>query len=285
MRSLYDFAFVAMFRYNIPGRTRLWNWYSGIAGETPCLRMPNKFGVELSVDPTDYVDGFIIREGFYESVVFESIIECVSEGDVFWDIGANSGLHAITLAKLRPHVQVVAFEPSANEIFRIVRSSKRSGARIEVIPCALSDRVGFEMLYLCQSNAGRNTLLPEGEHYADGKTIASCITGDFLCSELNYRSPNVVKIDVEGLEYNVLSGMFKILASGKCKRLIFEAGLDAGERHNPIHQYLSAFGCNIRVLQRREATAHDLHNFCADLRVSDTSDSLQRFDRPCALQS
>lgn len=67
----------------------------------------------MALDPSDYIDSFIIKEGYYESEVFDALASRLqSSNDVVWDVGANIGIHSLTMAKLNPGLTVVCFEPN-----------------------------------------------------------------------------------------------------------------------------------------------------------------------------
>jgi FkbM family methyltransferase len=210
------------YKWRLRGRERLWRAVRGCLDGY--LRARNKYGVRFALDPHDYVDAFVLREGFYENEVFDAIREAMTPGDVFWDVGANAGHHAITLAHLVPAAQVVAFEPSPREIGRIVRSMRLAGvARFEILPFALSDETRMASFHLCANNAGRNSLETWGGEDGYQRTLAQCVLGDDVVGQ-GYPTPAVIKIDVEGAELKVLKGMPRILASGTCRRVVFEAG-------------------------------------------------------------
>ena len=57
----------------IKGRHRLHNVLARSAGTSPLIVAETKFGSRMLLNPYQYVDGFILRYGFYESEVFEML--------------------------------------------------------------------------------------------------------------------------------------------------------------------------------------------------------------------
>lgn len=224
----------------------------------------NKYGAPLALDPNDLLDRFILREGYYESEVFDAVLE-VAHGDaVFWDVGANAGIHAVTLAKLNPRAKIICFEPSLKEVGRIIRSMDAAQVDFEILPFALSDTIGFQKFHLCSANSARNSFEMKGDTTDYRTALTSGLTADYLCFELGYALPTVVKIDVEGAEERVLRGMKRVLADDRCRRVIFEAPTGSETTDNPIRTMIEAAGFTFRPLERREQTSHNLENFCAD---------------------
>lgn len=253
-----------MVRHSVRGWTR-WAHALGIdQGSSRGLRQRNRYGALLELDPWDYIDRFVVTEGFYESEVFDAIAEALPEsGGVFWDVGANRGHHAVTLKSLRPDVQVLAFEPSPREIAGLMRNALLNQVDIWVLPLALHQRAGLLTFHVCNGNTGRNTLQDWGDTSEFSKRLASCVQADVLCREHDLPVPNVVKIDVECAELDVLLGMQEILRHPQCRRIILEAGADTATSDNPIRSLLESCGYHLHALQRRESTTHDLENFVA----------------------
>lgn len=156
-------------------------------------------------------------------------------GRIFVDIGANSGIYTIPLAK---HFRYVyAFEPH-HDIFNILKQNTRLLPNVTIIESAVSDKEGGAEFYLDplfpQPNpptGSANTILREW-HYkpASHPNIELFYKGQesfqvqtysldgFFKSEML----NLVKIDVEGAEFLVLNGAKKLLKDRRINRIIVE---------------------------------------------------------------
>jgi FkbM family methyltransferase len=142
-----------------------------------------------------------------------------------WDIGANVGLFSFAAASLG--AQVVAVEADiwlANLIHRSVLMNKLP---VTVLPAAVSDRPGITQLHLSDEGRSSNSLRGTGPV----QTVVA-VTLDSLLD--HFPAPQVLKIDVEGMEYAVLSGARKVLQS---RPLIF---CEVTDHHDSIGQLLSA---------------------------------------------
>jgi len=68
--------------------------------------------------------------------------EMVRTADFIADIGANTGLFALSAQALRPHARVIAFEPSARVFAKLLHNIELNGFPIVARECAISDRNG-----------------------------------------------------------------------------------------------------------------------------------------------
>lgn len=167
-------------------------------------RLPREFGsVPLFVSP-DSALGYWRRDlSKVDPFLLSMVRELVRPNMTVWDIGANVGLFSFAAASLG--AEVVAVEPDtwlANLVQRSVRLNK---LRVTVLPAAVSDRQGVSQLYLSDEGKASNSLVREG---CIAQTVIT-VTLDSLLE--HFSAPQVVKIDVEGMEYAVLRGAGKVL--------------------------------------------------------------------------
>jgi len=252
------------YKKRLRGRDRLFEFVVTLIGIDRSFVFKNQYGVKLSLTPDDAIDRFILENGYYESEVFEAIKETIVPGSVFWDVGANAGIHSITLAQISPDTLIFAFEPSTKEIFRIQRSAHFAGVGFEVLPIGLSDHEGLSRFYIREDNSGRNSLIPKGDGSGYTATTVALARGDHLCFDLDFEIPTVIKIDVEGAEHRVLEGMSRILQHPNCQRIVIEGPADFADGLNQTAKLLVDAGFRISALQRNENSHHNLENFCAD---------------------
>jgi hypothetical protein len=79
---------------------------------------------------------------------------------------------------------------------------------VHAYPCAVSDRVGTERLFLCASNSGDHRLFPTAKREAidvDALTLDSV-------DELKGASVDFIKIDAQGSETRILRGATGLLS-------------------------------------------------------------------------
>ena len=245
-----------LFRNGIRGATRFHALFCG------GRRLPTrtKHGLRMRVAPHEYVDSFVLRCGYYEEEVLRAIVDNLGPGDVFWDVGSNLGLHALTVALTRPDARVHAFEPNPEMVGLIRDAAAMNGLAVELHACALSSTAGTADLILFPGNAGMSSL-GDWHHKGDQPRITvPTATGDGIVAGRPGSSPNVLKIDVEGCEVDVLRGMPATLAGAGLHTIVLE---DCADPDSPAKRILREAGFSVEPLGRREATQHNLDNFVA----------------------
>lgn len=230
------------------------------------LHFRTPYSSVFSLDPGAYIDGIVLRDGYYESEVLEALRPFLGPGAVFWDIGGNFGLHAVTAKLLSPATEVFTFEPNPAMISEIAANARLNDVTVIVMSVALADSGGPRTFHVNdRGNAGMSTLHAwEGGHY-DRQITVECARGDELVTSGRLPAPTVIKLDVEGGEAAVLAGLGSLLKRPELRALVFEAatGLASAPDTNPIAGPLRAAGFLFAPLVRREHSTHPLDNYLA----------------------
>lgn len=177
----------------------------------------------------------------YEPVTVGYLAAHLRAGDVFVDIGANSGYFSVLASALVGSTgRVVAFEPNPAVRRRLEQNIDRNGGRdrVRVESCALSDRTADHVRLYVPEHDGFATLVPDQTHAASYLSGARSIdvrtvTFDDWYAESGLGRIAMMKIDVEGAEPQVLAGMAQTLASGCIARVILETAWD-GDAHRQL---------------------------------------------------
>jgi len=225
---------------------------------------PTKRGFVMALDRSDFVQQTIFAEGEYEPEVTREILSELRDDDVFYDIGANVGYY--TCAALKNGVKSVhAFEPDpvAASVLRLnLRLNGLMGTSCQVMEMALGCRVGSGTFHRSHvSNSGRSGFRPVdavASFEVPIETIDSLITAE------RAPAPTVLKVDVEGLEHEVLLGARRLLEGRPPRLIIFEAHHDllASPGH-PLSRYLRECGYVIEHLPRLSRIVEDVENYAA----------------------
>jgi FkbM family methyltransferase len=203
-------------------------------------------GVRLRLNVGEWTtSGYYFANVPYEPATVEYLASNVGAGDVFVDVGANSGYFTLIAAGLvGPHGRVVAFEPNPAVRRRLEQNVHRNGfdTRVEIAGCALSDRNADRVKLFIPEHDGFATLAPEQTHASSYLARAAAIdvttrTFDDWLASSSIETVSLMKIDVEGAEMAVLDGMRGALASGRVRRLILETAADSA-----AHRLLVAQG-------------------------------------------
>lgn len=197
-----------------------------------------------SVSPVFDVSSFTVKGRYFARVTYEpgatdAVLTTLSEGDVFVDIGANSGYFTV-LAALRVGARgrVFAFEPNPTVRAQLQRHIELNAIadRVAVSDLALADedKDDVRLFVSCwPDNDGIASLAPSAETLARGglrtDTSIPIRVRMFDTWVRSARPPRIdlMKIDVEGAEARVLSGMSATFASLRPKRIICETPLES----------------------------------------------------------
>jgi FkbM family methyltransferase len=151
--------------------------------------------------------------GEHEPEVQNAIMAALRPGAVVYDVGAHVGTMALGAAQLVGDMgRVVAFDGDPENVERLRRNSARNGleGRLEVVHAAVWSRTAGDGVSFRRGT----TVSSQGGVEADGKrpVLASgevinvpAITLDDFVAHGGPR-PQLVKVDVEGGEYEVLCG-------------------------------------------------------------------------------
>jgi FkbM family methyltransferase len=140
-----------------------------------------------------------------------ALCRSVEPGDVVIDAGANTGVYALAVAATRPTARVVAFEPSPGVVEQCRTNVRLNGfeERIDVRPVGLGSESGEATFYrssydeLGSFNAGN---AGAWEASVEERVSVPVATVDGLVADGEIPPPAHLKIDTEGLEYEVLAG-------------------------------------------------------------------------------
>ncbi|WP_137285881.1 FkbM family methyltransferase [Halorussus salinisoli] len=172
-----------------------------------------------------------------EKPVMSHLIQHIKIGDVFWDVGANIGLYSVLVSKhLNNDCTIVSFEPYLPIAKRLERVLKRNNIESYIIRRPLG-------------TGDTNSANLAGEFQKVETKTASGLVAK------GAPSPDVIKIDVEGMEYSALQGMEALLENNIVSHLYIELHPDVIEKKghsvNKVTKYVEGFGYNPEILTER----------------------------------
>ena len=156
--------------------------------------------------------------GNYEDPkTMNAFLSWLKPGSVFYDLGANAGYFSLLANRVITEGKIYSFEPSpaARQLLEMhleLNSAKITTDTISLLPFAISDTEK-------QIEFSDSHIPKEGNTYIKGSPIFSgtenritvqCYSVDGL-QEQGFEKPDVMKIDVEGAEYDVLQGAVNTL--------------------------------------------------------------------------
>lgn len=155
----------------------------------------------------------------YERGVTKLFCEVLKDKTCVFDIGANIGYYTFLAAALLESRGVVyAFEPSP-DVFQILSHNAHLNELANVVlnQAALCAEDGTGRLFLPSTEEGdshqTNASLIEGFMSQQGAISVKTLRFDTYCAKAGIKKVDLIKIDVEGVELQVLQGMGELLQS------------------------------------------------------------------------
>jgi FkbM family methyltransferase len=177
-------------------------------------------GRVFAIAGDSFLEWALLFFGPYEPEITRLLEALVTPGATALDIGANVGIHTITMAKRAGSGRVLAFEPQPQTVERLRANLALNGlSQTEVVQVALLDRAGDVSLFAgTDCNRATSSL---HEYQGWSSTAVEGATLDDVLRERDVQRVDVVKIDVEGFESAVLAGAQTMLRRDR-PALIFE---------------------------------------------------------------
>jgi len=198
-------------------------------------------GLRIECDPQNYIDRFVLSNGFWEPFVLSAIRLLVRQGDVCVDVGANAGYISMVMGRLAgPSGRVLSFEPNIDVLKKFSRNialNEELKDIVELFTVGLG-RESKEMYVAPDlgNGMGNATLVAsaseETTHAVSIRTLDSFELPRLDC----------LKVDVEGMEIEVLSGAQKTIQ--RCHpHIIFETlTAHPPEFHKPLEEFVRDLG-------------------------------------------
>jgi len=228
------------------------------------IEVQNKYGVKMKLDPSEYVEKEIIINGYYEEEVLDLLINAVESSNnkksVFWDVGANVGLHSMTLKKLFPKVTCCAFEPYYYNFRKLAVNLSCNNLKIKKFSFGLSNDSEVNRMYTSVGNAGRTSFL-EIEGAIDSTINTMSCTGDFVVKQGLAPKPTIIKLDVEGWELNVLKGCTGLLDNPGLHTIIFGGPKKMDD--TKVVPFLEQYGFTVQPIKRNSHIVETTENYLA----------------------
>lgn len=168
-----------------------------------------RFGFKIKVDPLfdKNIENVIYERGVYELGTVSLIQRLLKEGDVFIDVGANIGfLSMAAAATVGKKGEVLAFEPVPST-YRILAANKElnSMSQLQTFQIGVGSKSEIVSIQTEELNRGGASIL----NNTGGEEIEIEVK---KLDELIASGPiSLIKVDVEGYEFEVLKGAEELI--------------------------------------------------------------------------
>ncbi len=192
-------------------------------------------------------------------------LEYLREDMTVFDVGANVGELTFLFSRFAQSGKVYAFEASRaayKKLEIICNAAERRNVVLNHL--ALSNKNGFIELYVYEdalSSFNSQAKRPLKDHGLDIEPIGiekvSAMTIDAYCQRKKIEKIDLLKIDVEGAEFQVMQGAFNMLKNKRIACLTFEFGqttFDIGTKPSEIENFLNKLDYKIQNIIKGAST-------------------------------
>ncbi len=170
-------------------------------------------GLKMRLFPLDNIGDRIalFMPWFFDHREIGSLKETLKKGDVFLDIGANTGFYSILASKLvGEEGKVISFEPNPIMFKRYTFNlACNDVSNVSTFDYGLADKEGSFKLNLDPGNLGGASIIHSYEQHGNQSVEVKCRTLVDVLDEQSIDHINFMKIDVEGAEPLVLNPFFE----------------------------------------------------------------------------
>jgi FkbM family methyltransferase len=179
---------------------------------------------EFYVDPFSHFGYFILRDGDYEPGLRSFLESSIESGSVVVDVGAHEGYFSVVAGQLvGVEGQVLAIEPQTR-VLPILRYNLRLNGlnNVRVAECAVADVENVGTLYLEPGhNTGGTGLTNMSRWRRSTQKVSTRRLADILRDHgIGY--VDLVKMDIEGYEYEAILGSPELFTCRVVKTLVLE---------------------------------------------------------------
>ena len=217
--------------------------------DRPLLLPVFRQGIWWRLDLRDNVQRSLFYTGDYEGELAALLRAERRPGDVYVDVGAHIGTHALPMARFlgKNSGRVIAFEPAADTKQVLESSAARNRLHaLTIVEAGLSQEPGTMVLRedveFDRADAGVRSRFGSGPPVC----TAQVVVFDEWAADTGLDRMDIVKVDVEGAEYDVLASMRGSLQRLRPRLIVVEmlaSRLEAaGTSESAVSELLQSLG-------------------------------------------
>lgn len=183
-----------------------------------------KSGIKLNVDSNEYIQSLLYVFGDYEYSTIAFLHNVIKHQDIIIDVGANIGYLSLVCSKLvGTNGMVLSFEPDPLNFSYLKENIALNNANnISAHQLALSNQNSVLKLYHSKidHNAGAHSMMYNERVVSEDYVEIQAMIFDNTEIQKSIPKVDFIKIDVEGVEMDVLQGMYQTIQKHKPMLLI-----------------------------------------------------------------
>ncbi|TWI99243.1 FkbM family methyltransferase [Mucilaginibacter frigoritolerans] len=213
--------------WTLPGKARLSRWFKPSDQLKSIINNGivwlNNEDIAIYANTNNYIEWTILSSGTYEDEINKLIRVSLKNGENALDIGGNIGLQSIRMSQCVGSTgKVFAFEPLNHLQQKFTRNMLlNKAANVKLFPFALADEEGEADFTIDTNSWNQGTFSLTGQNQGTEKQHVFIKVADNIQEVQDLTSLALIKIDVEGFEFQVLKGLKQTLQKHR-PRIIFE---------------------------------------------------------------
>jgi FkbM family methyltransferase len=176
------------------------------------------------IDPCSHFGLTLLEHGRYEEELVATFESTLKDGSVFIDVGANEGYFSIVASRLvGKEGRVITVEPQSR-LHPVLQRNKSLNAsdNIELNQVAISNEEGSADIFLAPDTITGSTSLFKTRKYPVPKETVKMTTLGQLLDSNAIEFVELMKMDIEGFEYEAILGSREVFRSKRIRNLALE---------------------------------------------------------------
>lgn len=206
--------------------------------------------------------------------------QVLKSDSVFIDIGTNKGIYLYQAEKVIAHGKIIGFEPNKS----LVNYIKPLFPTVDLFTYAVSSQTGTAVLNIPKKGEGLQDTRASLEAMGDAveRVEIETITLDDWAKQHQISTIDLVKIDVEGHEFDTIKGCKGILEKIKPVFIIEIELRHANYAISEIFDFIKGYGYNVFYFDRKTLTTvpfevHQMNDFQKDEYLNDFNVYINNF--------
>ena len=176
------------------------------------------------IDPVSFLGIALSRNDSFEDFMIATLVQHLKPGGTFVDLGANEGYFTCIGARLcGPAGRVVGVEPQLRLLPVMAENLRLNAlANAVIVNAAISDQPGTAALHLtADTNSGSSGLFRHTKYALPTQEVVT-MTLEELLDQQGLQTVDLMKMDIEGFEYEAILGSRRVFEHRRIRALALE---------------------------------------------------------------
>lgn len=176
------------------------------------------------IDPVSLLGVALSRQGVHEDGMVQTLRQFLGEGRCFVDLGANEGYFTIIAARLcGASGRVLAIEPQ-QRLLPVIEENIRlnQSPGVTLLNTAVGAEAGMAVMHLTASTNTGGSGFERRSRFALPTQAITMLTLEHVLDQQGVAHVDLMKVDIEGFEYEALLGSPTVFEQQRVKALALE---------------------------------------------------------------